>query len=489
MSSSAHAAAAAAASRRAGAAASEAKKGTEVMDVALKEAISRSLVDAKAKAKVDAAKKAEADANAAKKAEPDDADAASSGDAKLAAEMKDEATKPSPKTAAEELTCDPKLYSGSWGDTFAPKPGQWKCSTCRTVNEVTDTETCCACEEPKSTMKPEQEAGVLFEKERNEEAAALEAEAEAAEHERLEEERLEQERFEAEEAEAESQRLEEERLEEERIAAREAEMILPDLPTKYTKTNLQSFDMVFGTSPSSESNEAPSTPTKLNEEEIDVATPESAKSNFSKEAEGFGAAAEHLGATLDACAGVIDAMVSELDSRTTEKCPPENPSAPPLEEMEALDSISAMTNSVSSLADAKKEAEEQEPHEIVAAAAKSADDDEEDGWSMVSENTGTLAKATEVIGSALFEFDQKTSTNLAESGIDSIPSSVPTVSSPAPARWESELKTLHELGFTDDKASIEALELLNKESEAPVRVENIVDYLLFTAETDDEAEE
>jgi hypothetical protein len=209
-----------------------------------------------------------------------------------------------------------------------------------------------------------------------------------------------------------------------------------------------------------------------------AATPKTPQSNFCEDAEGIESpAAEHLGATLDACAGAIDAIVSELDSKAAEKCPPENPSASPVP-----DSVSAMTSSIPSLGIiAKKE-------EVV--AAESTDDGgiNEDDWSMVSENSDTLAKATEAIGSALFEFDKQCPGDLAQSGIDSIPSSVPTVSSPAPTRWESELKKLRELGFTDDKASVEALELLSKDASGSVPVENVVDYLLMTAETDDEEE-
>ena len=206
-----------------------------------------------------------------------------------------------------------------------------------------------------------------------------------------------------------------------------------------------------------------------------VITPKSAESSFREDAEGISPAAEHLGATLDACAGAIDGIVSALDSNFAEKCPPEKTLGSPI-----ADSVSAMTSSISSLdINAKKQ------H---VTATESADDGgiNEDDWSMVSENSGTLAKATVAIGSALFEFDKQVPADLVESGIDSIPSSVPTVSSPAPTLWKSEIKQLRELGFTDDKASVEALELLSKDASTSVPVENVVDYLLMTAETDDE---
>ena len=148
--------------------------------------------------------------------------------------------------------------------------------------------------------------------------------------------------------------------------------------------------------------------------------------------------------------------------------------------MEVPDSISAMTSSILS-EDPKKEKEEKSETAVEDINAGM------DDWSMVSEGSEARGKATEAMGSALFEFDKK-STDLAESGIDSVPSSVPTVSSSA-YKWAEELKKLQELGFTDDKASIGALELFNKEAEAPVPIEDVVEYLCATAETDDEAED
>ena len=198
-----------------------------------------------------------------------------------------------------------------------------------------------------------------------------------------------------------------------------------------------------------------------------VFTPKSAKNNFCEDAKGIESpVAENLGATLHACAVAIDDIVSELDSKAAkcmhEKCPPENPSASPI-----ADSVSAMTSSISSLdINAKKQ-------EV--AATESGDGGiNDDDWSMVSENSATLAKATEAIGSALFELDKQCSGDIAGSGIDSIPSSVPTVSSPAPTRWKSEIKQLRELGFTDDKVSVEALELLSKDASSSVPVENLL---------------
>ena len=349
----------------------EAKRGTEVMDVALKEAIRRSLADTK---RADALMK--------------DVDG-------------DEEEKPAPKPEVvdtkppETMTVDPKVSPEPSGDLLALKPDLWKGTNCTILNDASD-KNCYACDEPKVDPSPKPE---------------------------------------------------------------------------YV---------------------APSTPSEKKDADEDmVETPASAKTNFSEEAEGIGDVAEHLGATLDACAGAIDAIVTELDSKAAEKCPPENPSAPPTEEMDVPDSVSAMTSSIVSEDPREKhDKTSNKKNEKVSNDNNNGGEDqnEDDEWSMVSEQSDALAKATEAIGSALFDFDKKSSTDLAASGIDSIPSSVPTVSSSYGAPWADELKKLHELGFTDDKASIGALNLLNKGAEAPVPIENIVEYLCATAETDDEAE-
>ena len=380
MSSAQAAAAAAAASGRSTSSSSEmtapeTKKGKDVMDVALKEAIRRSLADINVKG-----------SNAPSE------DVAECDEAKPAAVPEVEDTEVEDTKPIKKVAVDPELSQ----DLLALKPGLWKCTTCTILNDASD-ENCCACDEPK-------------------------------------------------------------------------------------------------VAPSLKPAEAPSTPAEKKDADEDmVATPPSAKTNFSEEAEGIGDVAEHLGATLDACAGAIDAIVTELDSKAAEKCPPENPSAPPTEEMDVPDSVSAMTSSIVSEDPREKndETSDKKNEKVSDDNNNNGDEDqnEDDEWSMVSEQSDALAKASEAIGSALFDFDKKSSTDLAASGIDSIPSSVPTVSSSDAAPWADELKKLRELGFTDDKASIGALNLLNKGAEAPVPIENIVEYLCATAETDDEADD
>ena len=41
------------------------------------------------------------------------------------------------------------------GDMFKPKDGEWRCSTCSTMNKASATEKCAACEGPKPGAKPQ----------------------------------------------------------------------------------------------------------------------------------------------------------------------------------------------------------------------------------------------------------------------------------------------------------------------------------------------
>jgi len=83
------------------------------------------------------------------------------------------------------------------------------------------------------------------------------------------------------------------------------------------------------------------------------------------------------------------------------------------------------------------------------------------------ESDAALARAASLVGSALFEDSQKGST----------PSSYTL------PRWSTELKRLHELGFFDDRRSIEVLDSLNaanigSDVTDPIRIEKVVDRLL-----------
>merc|ERR1712172_257405 len=79
------------------------------------------------------------------------------------------------------------------------------------------------------------------------------------------------------------------------------------------------------------------------------------------------------------------------------------------------------------------------------------------------ESDAALARAASLVGSALFEDSQKDSYSL--------------------PRWSTELNQLHELGFFDDRRSIEILESLNAANigsgeTTPIKIETVVERLL-----------
>jgi len=105
------------------------------------------------------------------------------------------------------------------------------------------------------------------------------------------------------------------------------------------------------------------------------------------------------------------------------------------------------------------------------------DDEIADGWDIVSEESDQirsdemLARAAQMVGSALFEEDVNRPTPETDISLTLL------------TRWSDELQRLRELGFTDDKMSIEVLEKLEAanigvDSTDPVKIENVVDKLL-----------
>jgi len=129
----------------------------------------------------------------------------------------------------------------------------------------------------------------------------------------------------------------------------------------------------------------------------------------------------------------------------------------------------------------------------------------EDEWQVVTDskksgndehtsNDAMIAQAAQMLGSALFESDLLHSENfssMTNSDSLSIPSSVPTVSllveSELPSnvldQWGNHLFQLHELGFHDDKKSIEILDRLTAanigvDSDDEVSVEQVINELL-----------
>jgi len=105
------------------------------------------------------------------------------------------------------------------------------------------------------------------------------------------------------------------------------------------------------------------------------------------------------------------------------------------------------------------------------------DDEIADGWDIVSEESDQirsdemLARAAQMVGSALFEEDVNRPTPETDISLTLL------------TRWSDELQRLRELGFTDDKMSIEVLEKLEAanigvDSTDPVKIEIVVDKLL-----------
>ena len=124
---------------------------------------------------------------------------------------------------------------------------------------------------------------------------------------------------------------------------------------------------------------------------------------------------------------------------------------------------------------------------------KSTADEEEssgttDEWDMVDEekdqieNDAMLARAAQMVGSLLFEEDQGRSKE-----VKSITSTNSDISAMLLNKWGNELYQLRELGFIDDKKSIEVVESLQAanigvDSDEPIQIEKIVDELLKRTE-------
>jgi hypothetical protein len=240
----------------------------------------------------------------------------------------------------------------------------------------------------------------------------------------------------------------------------------------------------------SEDDYTPPTP-----ESISFINPEDV--SFSSDAVGNGDIAEAMGKTLDMVAGAISEMLSESqnlkpvanieDSKETtdQSKMGDLKSAPTIENSEEATTNGSkvgelIVNSNDEIAMNSVDDEEGEDDDD--------DDDADSDWSVVKSvgSNGTteseqIAKAAEMLGSALFNSDMKTSTgeNISDlMGSDSsfsIPSSVPTdvggtqhsrlTAPPQPTRWANELEKLRELGFKNESKCIAILERLEESSD------------------------
>lgn len=204
--------------------------------------------------------------------------------------------------------------------------------------------------------------------------------------------------------------------------------------------------------------------------------------SFASDAVGNGDVAEVMGKTLDMVAGVISEMLSE----TVES------------EVIIIGNTDAEENDEE--IDDGREKGELVVESNTETSEKPDDDEDDPDWSVVQSvgSNGTteskrIGKATEMLGSALFNSDMKASieekvSNLVGSSSSfSLPSSVPTDlgtvgsrvgRSSETTRWGSELEKLKELGFDNEEKCIEILERLGS-----TNIGRVVNELL---ELDDE---
>jgi hypothetical protein len=125
-----------------------------------------------------------------------------------------------------------------------------------------------------------------------------------------------------------------------------------------------------------------------------------------------------------------------------------------------------------------------------AEAEKTSESDDE--WSVVNDDDEMMARAAQMIGSAIFEGD-----NTAESVVSSassVPSTVPSLNSVSGkvmpnqrALWSAHLSQLRELGFEDEAKNVEILERLNAanigvDSTDKITVTEVVNQLLNARE-------
>jgi len=200
--------------------------------------------------------------------------------------------------------------------------------------------------------------------------------------------------------------------------------------------------------------------------------------SFTSDAAGNGDVAEAMGKTLDMVAGVISEMLSESDG-----------SGKPYESDNDFKQGELILNS----------------NEFVEKVNEEKFDTD---WSVVESigSNGTtdsekIGKATEMLGSALFNSDMRNTSedngsNLVGSDSSfSIPSSVPTdlgtvhsnaVGQNLEHRWVNELEKLRELGFDSDSICIEILERICSDSCAmETSIDRVVDELLSFKELKD----
>lgn len=227
--------------------------------------------------------------------------------------------------------------------------------------------------------------------------------------------------------------------------------------------------------------------------------------SFSIDAVGNGLVAEVLGQTLDQCADAIDAMVKEMNRSSSDESneDKEDDSKPAAEDAEAEVEVAVETVTDDEVEETAGATILESVGVDVATATDEASiksECSEDEWEVVAEDEEkvddeTLARAAQIIGSALFEsdnFSRGDASSLTGGADGSFLSSVPTITSdsnvPAPVldQWAAQLIQLRELGFADDAASVDILERLQaanigSDSTDEISVDRVVNELLKKA--------
>lgn len=127
-------------------------------------------------------------------------------------------------------------------------------------------------------------------------------------------------------------------------------------------------------------------------------------------------------------------------------------------------------------------------------ASEAKSDGSSSNWQVVDEDgllsDEMVAQATQMLGSALFQSDMaSTDVHMTTDSVSSGLTSVPTITSKSEIsavllqRWEKELRQLHEFGFLDDHANVDALGHLEAanmgvDSDDPIKINTVVDHLL-----------
>jgi hypothetical protein len=281
--------------------------------------------------------------------------------------------------------------------------------------------------------------------------------------------------------------------------------LMLDLPVKLRTTKQTAVE-----SPEADIVVEPSAPVE------EVTEPSAVNDSFASDAAGSGEIAAALGETLDKFAQAIDAVSSEFDRK---------PAAQEDEEEEEDDYLDSDEEDEEFVIDAaKKEKEDfvdaQQGTKIIEGPDDDVKDDaSHDSWQVVVEeqqiaNDEAVARAAQMIGSALFNSDLANSANSAVeevsamslsaasyssnsssssattfSSATSVPTTVPSLGSTTqvPAaqleRWTIQLQQLHELGFYNDALCVDILERctaanIGVDSQEEVTVTQVVNQLM-----------